>query len=389
MRSLGIKLTVSFVVVTLVATLSVALIFSNQTFTGFIQFLNDPTAEQIIASPPPPPSNQNNNNNDNNNRRDNGRRFEPNTAAGNFEDTIRISLLVGVVSGTFLAFIVGIGLTRQLIRPIKTLTAASHKLANGELGYQVTPTTKDEIGELTEAFNQMSQDLSRANQLRRQMTADIAHDIRTPLTVIAGYTEGLSEGKTSPSVETFAVMHEQVQHLQHLLDDLRTLSLTDAGELTLNKQLIDPRALLERTAVTYFHQAERRQIALRVESPSDLPSVYVDVERLVQVLNNLVGNAIRHTTSNDEIILVGKQESGQVILQVCDTGDGIAAHDLSNVFERFYRGDDARQYTDSHSTGLGLAIAKAIVEAHEGQISVASEINQGTTFTIRLPQPHP
>ena len=176
-----------------------------------------------------------------------------------------------------------------------------------------------------------------------------------------------------------------MQHLQHLLDDLRTLSLTDAGELTLNKQRIDPRALLERTAVTYLRQAEQHQIALRVEAPSDLPLVNVDVERLVQVLNNLVGNALRHTPDRGTVTLIGMEENGRVLLQVRDSGNGIAAQDLSNVFERFYRADDARQRTDDgHSTGLGLAIAKAIVEAHGGQISAASRLNQGSTFTIQL-----
>lgn len=384
MRSLGIKLTLSFVVVTLIATLLVVFIVSTQTFSGFVQFLNDPNANVVLAAPPPPRANANAPNNPNNPPRNDGRRFEPNTAAGNFEDTVKTSLLVGVISGTLLAMLVGVVLARQLIRPIKTLTAASHKLAAGELGYQVTPKTKDEIGELTEAFNHMSRDLAHAHQLRQQMTADIAHDIRTPLTVIAGYTEGLSDGKMTPSVGTFTVMHEQVQLLQHLLDDLRTLSLTDAGELTLNKQRIDPRALLERTAVTYLHQAEQHQIALRVDAPSDLPLVNVDVERMVQVLNNLVGNALRHTPDQGKVTLIGKVENGRVVLQVFDTGNGIAAQDLPNVFERFYRVDDARQRTDGHSTGLGLAIAKAIVEAHGGQISVISKLDQGTTFTIRM-----
>jgi len=380
MRSLGIKLTLSFVGVTLIATIAVAFIISRQTFQGFIQFLNDPTAVFILDKPPPRPPNQQNANNGN--RRDDGRHFEPDTAAGNFEDTVKSGLLIGVTSGTILAIIAGVVLARQLIRPIKTLTAASNKLADGELGYQVTPTTNDEIGELTKAFNRMSHDLAHANQLRRQMTADIAHDIRTPLTVIAGYTEGLSDGKIATSPETFAVMHEQVQLLQHLLDDLRTLSLTDAGELRLNTQRIDPRMLLERTAVTYLHQAEQNQITLRVDAPSDLPLVDVDVERMVQVLNNLVGNALRHTPEQGKVTLIGGLENGRVVLQVTDTGSGIATQDLPNVFERFYRADDARQRTDTHSTGLGLAIAKAIVDLHGWQISVTSKVDYGTTFTI-------
>ncbi len=379
LRSLGFKLTFGFIAVSLVATFLVVTIVRNSTFLGFDQFLLAANAEQGPPpgqQPPPPPNNRQGSND--------GRRFEADTAAGNFEDVINASLFWGALGGTLLATAVGILMARQLIQPIKTLTVASQKLSDGELGYQVSVDAQDEIGDLARSFNQMSSELERSNHLRRQMTADIAHDIRTPLTVIAGYTEGLSEEKLSPSVATFQVMHAQVCLLQHLLDDLHTLSLSDGGDLVLQKQRVDPRALLERTAVTYLQQAEAQNITLRVNAPSDLPLVNVDIERMVQVFNNLVGNALRYTSAGGEIALEANEQAGRVVLRVCDTGAGIPAADLPNIFERFYRADHARQRTDTQSSGLGLAIAKAIVEAHGGRISVTSQPNVGTTFTILM-----
>lgn len=290
-----------------------------------------------------------------------------------------ITVLVALVLGAILA--------RTLTHPLSELTVATNAMAGGDLNQHVTVRSKDEIGQLAKSFNQMSSDLARSIQSRKQMTADLAHDLRTPLSILRGYTEGLKEGRLDGDPALYEVMHDEVEHLQHLVEDLRMLSLADAGELTLNKRAVDPRALLERTGLAYFVQAEQQGIAIRVDAPEDLPSINVDTGRMTQVLNNLVSNALRHTQQG-EVVLAASQEGDQVQLRVSDTGSGIAAEHLPYVFDRFYRADASRQRSgasDGDSTGLGLAIAKAIVEAHGGIISITSVVGKGTTMIVALP----
>lgn len=283
-----------------------------------------------------------------------------------------------------IALVLGGLLARTLTRPVRELTAATQALARGDLDQRVVVRSRDEIGTLARSFNQMSDDLARASQQRKQMTADIAHDLRTPLSILRGYTEGLQDGRIQGTPTLYTLMYGEVQHLQRLVEDLRVLSLADAGELSLNRRAVDPAALLERTGLAYIVEAEQHGVALRVEAEQGLPSVVVDTDRLTQVLNNLVSNALRYTTEG-EIVLAAAARDQQVELQVRDTGSGIAPDDLPFVFDRFYRADKSRQRADDPASGLGLAIAKAIVEAHGGTIAVDSTSGCGTIFTISLP----
>jgi two-component system sensor histidine kinase BaeS len=182
----------------------------------------------------------------------------------------------------------------------------------------------------------------------------------------------------------YSLMHGEVEHLQRLVEDLRLLSLADAGELSLNRRAVDPAALVERTGLAYIVQAQQQGLALRVDAAENLPSIMVDTDRITQVLNNLVSNALRHTAQG-EIVLSASAENRRVQLKVSDMGSGIPADDLPFVFDRFYRADKSRQRTGDTSSGLGLAIAKAFVEAHGGVILVESIPGHGTTFTITFP----
>lgn len=311
-------------------------------------------------------------------------RLLPDTPEADFMQRVQTAILFSGITAAVLALVVGGILARTLMRPIHALTTATHAVAQGEFGHQVEVDGEDELGELAIAFNQMSADLARTTQARRQMTADIAHDLRTPLTVLMGYTEALSDGKLEGNVETYAVMHREAQHLDRLISDLRLLSLVDSGDLPLNRTRMAPAALLERAAATHFVQAEERGIRLTVEADAGLATVSVDPERVARVLNNLVTNALRYTPEGGRITLRAEaREVDRVALIVEDTGTGISPEELPHIFDRFYRSDRSRQGTGE--SGLGLAIVKSLVEAHGGTVVVKSTPGSGTTFTVMLP----
>lgn len=308
-----------------------------------------------------------------------------------FLNRLSLAVTLSAVGATAIALLLGFLLARTISRPVQALTAATRKIARGELGLQVEVDTEDELAELAGAFNQMSADLARANELRRQMTADIAHDLRTPLSVILGYTEALSEGKLPGTPESFVVMHAEARRLQRLIDDLRVLSLADSGELPLTRQRIAPAELLRRAAAAHAAQAQNRGVELHVEASAGLPDLNVDPDRIAQVLDNLMTNALRYTPAGGRITLAAETRDREsdgtrpalVALQIRDTGSGIPAEDLPFIFDRFFRGELARH--EDGESGLGLAIARSLTEAHGGTIEVTSSPGAGTTFTLTLP----
>jgi signal transduction histidine kinase len=312
----------------------------------------------------------------------NTRELIPDSAEDIFLRTVNRASLTSALVAALLALVLGTFLALTLTRSLRELTEATVEIARGRFGKQVKVRSKDELGELAVSFNQMSLDLDRATQARRQMTADIAHDLRSPLSVLSGYAEALSDGKLSGTSEIYDILHQETNHLSRLVEDLRLLSLADAGELQLLLQTISPKALLERTAARHAVAAQQHTITLRVVVAPNLPEVDVDVERMSQVLDNLILNAFRYTPTGGDVVLAGEMADGQVRLQIRDSGSGISREDLPHIFDRFYRGDKARR--DSSESGLGLAIAKSIVEAHGGQIGVESQPGQGAVFTITL-----
>lgn len=316
-----------------------------------------------------------------------GRSFSGSPEAS-FLANVNQATIFSALGASVAALLLGVFLARTISNPVAELTTATRMVAGGDLGYQVPVRTRDELGELATSFNHMSADLAHANKLRRQMTADIAHDLRTPMSVILGYAEALSDGKLQGTSEMYAVLYQEAKHLNHLIDDLRTLSLADAGELPLTKRPSSPRSLLEHVALAHMVQAEQQGVSLLVEAADDLPLVSLDPERMIQVLGNLVRNALRFTPAEGMISLrAWQQDPTHVTIAVQDTGSGIDAEDLPHIFSRFYRGDESRQQlTDNDdSSGLGLAIAQAIVQAHDGQILATSHLGVGTTLRIELP----
>lgn len=296
-----------------------------------------------------------------------------------------LALLYAALGAALVALVLGIILARTLTHPVRDLTAAIHAMAKGELKQYVPITSRDELGELAAAFNQMSSDLDQLNRSRRQMTADIAHDLRTPLTVIGGYVESMRDGVLKPTPERFDTIHAEVQHLQRLVEDLRTLSQADAGELTLNREAVIPSALLERTVKSYGALAVQKNIELEIWSDPGLSPLSIDPDRMAQVFGNLITNALRYTPEGGWIKLAAVRDAQSLVLTVQDNGRGIPAEALPHIFDRFYRADQAR--SQSGESGLGLAIAKSIVEAHGGKISAESQVGQGTTIKITFPLP--
>ncbi len=292
-------------------------------------------------------------------------------------------LLYAALGAAAMALVLGVVLARTLTHPLRDLTAAIHAMARGDLKQHVHVKSKDELGELAAAFNQMSADLDRLNQSRRQMTADIAHDLRTPLTVIGGYAESMRDGVLKPTSERFDAIHTEVGHLQRLVDDLRTLSQAEAKELSLNREPLAPLSLLERMTQSYRPLAARQEVNLRIETEPGLPDLHADPDRLAQVFGNLISNSLRHTPPGGEIVLFARREEKDIVLGVQDSGSGIAPDLLPHIFERFRRGDPSRQ---DGGSGLGLAIAKAIVELHGGSISAESNAGNGTIIKIRFPK---
>lgn len=298
----------------------------------------------------------------------------------------RTTLAIGLaaLAGMFAAVIIGVLLAGRLIRPIQRLTTASQQMAAGVLQQQVPVTSQDEMGQLTATFNKMSTDLFEADQKRKRLTADITHDLSTPLQIISGYIEMLESNEVTLSPERIEVIKTELGHLRRLVGDMTTLTQAESGGLDMQVQPIDPVNLLDYIQLTYEPLARQKGINLVVEEADNLPRVNVDEGRTIQVLKNLVDNAIRYTPQGGTI-RVSAGMTDKVILRVSDSGNGIDPEDIPYVFDRFYRADKNRT-GNSGKMGLGLAICKALVEAEGGSISVESTgKGQGTTFKISLP----
>ncbi|MBE0697729.1 MAG: HAMP domain-containing protein, partial [Anaerolineaceae bacterium] len=275
------------------------------------------------------------------------------------------ALILAMIGALFVALTIGILLARTLTRPLQALIQAAQNIARGDLNQQVKVTSRDEIGQLALAFNRMSQEVARVNQLRRQMTADIAHDLRTPLPVIAGYIEAMRDGILQPTPQRLDLIYSEIERLQHLVTDLRMLSQVDAGDLPLHPQQIAPMQILERSAELFQHHAQQQNVTLRVEPDGVIPEIYVDEARIMQVMDNLIINALRYTPDGGKIILSAKVIQEKVDITIKDTGVGIASEELPHIFDRFHRVDKSRSQETGQS-GLGLSIVKALVEAHHG-----------------------
>jgi signal transduction histidine kinase len=252
------------------------------------------------------------------------------------------------------------------------------------MAHQVPVRSRDELGQLATSFNHMSADLIRSLNLRRQMTADIAHELRTPISIILGHAEAVHDGVLPASNETFEIIREEAERLEHLVGDLRTLSMADAGELKLAVRLYPPEKLLQDIKKAYNHQAKQKKVALSLKVAADLPEIEIDPQRMREVISNILDNALRYTPEGGNISLSAEIVENSIEMKFRDSGPGVAADELDKIFERFYRTETSRTREEGGS-GLGFAIAKSIVERHNGRIWAESSPGTGLTVVIRIP----
>lgn len=292
-------------------------------------------------------------------------------------------MLVGAAGGVAIALLLGFFLARSLMKPTRDLTRAVKKMTQGNLDQQVEIYSHDEMGELANAFNLMSKELARSNLTRRQMTAEIAHDLRNPLTVINGYLESMLAGVLQPTHERMEIVFNEVQHMTHLVEDLRTLSLADSGAIILKRQPVLMCQFLENLTKIFANLSSKKELDLKMDCEHGLPEIEIDVDRIEQAMGNLISNAVRHTPKGGEIILSAKREENEMIVTVQDNGEGIDEEILPCIFDRFHQGDTSRH--DDRS-GLGLPIVKSLVELHGGSVNAESKgSGKGSLFSIRLP----
>ncbi len=296
--------------------------------------------------------------------------------------------LVGVAILLALALrLVGGLVIRRVTSPLSDTMKAADALAGGDLTARVPVRGGHEFRHLADSFNRMAGALETADRQRRDLLADVAHELRTPLTVVQGNLEGLRDGVYQPTPEHLDLILDETLKLGRLVDDLRLLTLAEAGQLSLDLQALDVSQLLVDLRDAFACQADEAGVDLMVDAIGSLPPLPADPQRLGQVLGNLIGNALRHTPRGGRVTLGATlaPEGDAVRLWVADTGEGIAAEDLPRIFDRFWRGDPARSHEAGAGSGLGLAIARSLVEAHGGRIWADSQLGQGATISCLLP----
>jgi signal transduction histidine kinase len=307
-------------------------------------------------------------------------------AAQQFLDQLRNTLLMVALAISSLGILLGLIISRTLAAPLSKLTLAARSIAAHDWQRRVSIGGTDEVAEVGRAFNEMASELERSEIVRRNLIADIAHELRTPLTVMQGNLQAMLDEVYPLEHSEIAILYNETRILTRLVDDLRELSLADAGHLPLKLQSINVSAALQTVIAHFAMAAQEQNIRLEVRAGDTLPRVRADADRLAQILRNLLANALRHTPDGGHIRLMAAPSAQQAYLciSVSDTGLGIAQDDLAHIFERFYRVEKARTRTQN-STGLGLAICKAWVEAMGGEIGVESVVGQGSRFWFTLP----
>jgi histidine kinase len=266
------------------------------------------------------------------------------------------------------------------------MALASQRIADGHYDERVRVAGTDELAQFTVRFNQMAEKLEQVEAMRRRLIGDVSHELRTPLTTIKGSMEGLIDGVLPATSETYEQIHAEAERLNRLVDDLQELSRMEAHAYQLDCRPVDVASLLESAAKRLALQAQSRNTSLSLEPAANLPFVQADTDRVLQVLTNLISNAMQYSPEGARILVAAKHLNGEVQISVHDSGVGISAEHLPHVFDRFYRVDPSRSRRTGGGSGIGLTIARALVEAHGGRMWAESGgEGRGSTFTFTLP----
>jgi signal transduction histidine kinase len=304
-----------------------------------------------------------------------------------FLSHVNTSLWIAGGVGAAVALLLGLILTMQFTKPIRALKKGAARIASGDLAYRAEVKSKDEFGELANSFNSMAASLDNGEQSRRRLFADIAHELRTPLSVIEGTVDAMLDGVYEPNPDNLNSIKEEAEVLTTLVGELRDLTLAESGHLKLDFEPTNLAELVRRRVSQADVIARGKNITLRMDIAEGLPEIETDGRRIEQVVANLLDNALNHTPSGGIVTVAVSPDKDGALISVADTGEGIPAEHLPYIFERFYRIDDARS-RKTGGAGLGLAIAKQMVELHGGRIWVESEVGKGSKFSFTLPLTH-
>jgi two-component system sensor histidine kinase BaeS len=290
------------------------------------------------------------------------------------------------LAAVIVAAALGLFFSRSVTAPVAAMSLATQRIADGRYDERLQVRGEDELAQLALRFNQMAEKLDQVEAMRRRLIADVSHELRTPLTAIKGSMEGLMDGVLPATDETYQQIHSEADRLNRLVDDLQELSRVEARAYELEVRPVDVSSLARSVTKRLKPQAETRRIALDLELAPGLPRVLADEDRAVQVLTNLTGNALQYTPEGGRVTIAAKRIDDEVRISVRDTGIGISSEHLAHIFDRFYRVDKSRSRQAGGGSGIGLTIARALVEAHGGRIWVESVgEGQGSTFTFTLP----
>lgn len=301
-----------------------------------------------------------------------------------FIQDVTISVVRGIAITCLLAAIIGLAFSRKFTDPLNRLTDNVRLMGRQGRLTQMPVYSDDEIGELTNTFNLMTEEIEKSVHTRTQVLADISHELRTPLSAVLGKLENTLMDNRDLSPEETSALYDELLRLNGLVQEIQNLSKIDAGQMEISKTLIDFKSFLDDFFIIMEAEAESRHISVNVVLEENLPYVYADPERLKQIVLNLVSNALRYTPDGGSVTLTASSDPHYFILEVKDTGIGMSQEDLKHLFDRFYRSDYSRA-RETGGTGLGMAITKGLVKAHSGHIDVKSRQGEGSTFTVRLP----